>query len=358
MSGKTGLYERISIVAPLIIACLDKNHEIVMFNKGAEKITGYKESEVTGKDWFSLFFKKEQHEEMINTWEKAWGKARTKHINPIYVKNGERKLIAWSNTFFKEYGKNGLLICIGTDITYKEKEEKRIEEARTNFTNIAVHELRSPLMNIVGLSDLLLNEKFGSIPAKAKKPLKTILSEANKIKKHTDNLLMSERIKHMQESFEIQKLHVADYLQKIKLKLKLLTAKYKKRLRITNKAGNSVFYADPDKLEQVFTNLVHNSSKYSAPNELIKIHASKEKNKMVFKVIDQGEGISNENQRNLFKKFTHKKDYLTRKQEGLGLGLYISKNILEQMHGTIKCKTKVGKGTTMIFALPRKKPKV
>ena len=118
--------ERIIETATAIIVGLDKNHIIRIFNKGAEKITGYTKAEILGKDWFKIFFPKEILNEMNQVWEDAWGIKSHSYTNPILPKEGKEIIISWQTTGIyddKDVSKH-LLISIGEDITERKEREK------------------------------------------------------------------------------------------------------------------------------------------------------------------------------------------------------------------------------------------
>ena len=111
-----------------IIIGLDSNHLIKIFNKGAEKITGYKKSEVIGKDWFEIFFPSKMLDEMNNVWKKAWGVLSHSYENPIVIKSGEKRLISWQTTGISdgEDIQKHMIISIGEDITEHKKAEQNV----------------------------------------------------------------------------------------------------------------------------------------------------------------------------------------------------------------------------------------
>ena len=120
--------ERIINTSNAIIIGLDKNHLVTLFNKGAETITGYKNDEVLGKDWFSLSFKPEVEEEMNAVWKDAWNIESHSYINPIWAKNGEKRIVSWQSTrLYREANEEKqILLSIGEDITERKEAEKNI----------------------------------------------------------------------------------------------------------------------------------------------------------------------------------------------------------------------------------------
>jgi PAS domain S-box-containing protein len=124
--------EKIINTSNAIIVGLDKDHMIRIFNEGAERITGYKASEVTGKDWFILFFIPEMFDTMNKVWNDAWGSGSHSYENQILTKNNKKRIISWQTSgFYKEKNeKHNLLISIGEDITDRIEVEKELKETK------------------------------------------------------------------------------------------------------------------------------------------------------------------------------------------------------------------------------------
>jgi len=118
--------EKIIETSSAVIVGLDKDHLIRIFNKGAEKSTGYLKTEVIGRDWFQIFFPPELIDDMNKVWNDAWGTKTHSYINPVRTKDGNERIISWQTTGMyeeKDITKQ-LLISIGEDIT----ERKQVEE--------------------------------------------------------------------------------------------------------------------------------------------------------------------------------------------------------------------------------------
>ncbi len=130
--------ERILNTSSAFIVGLDKNHIIQLFNKGAEKITGYTKEDVIGKDWFKTFLSKEIWDELDKVWKEAWGISFNSYINSILSSTGEEKVISWQSTGFyedKDVDKH-LLISIGEDITERTKAEEELTKHREHLEEL------------------------------------------------------------------------------------------------------------------------------------------------------------------------------------------------------------------------------
>ncbi|MBD3313147.1 PAS domain S-box protein [Candidatus Woesearchaeota archaeon] len=127
--------ERILDSAPSMMIGLGENSEILLFNKAAEMITGYKAKEVMGKSWIELFIPKKQRKEMHGVWDKVVkGKLELHHYeNPVITKKGEEKLIYWSNTFLSQNSKFRMIFSIGQDVTEKRKAAEALKKNEEKF---------------------------------------------------------------------------------------------------------------------------------------------------------------------------------------------------------------------------------
>jgi signal transduction histidine kinase len=109
---------------------------------------------------------------------------------------------------------------------------------------------------------------------------------------------------------------------------------------------------DDDKFQQIMTNLIDNGGKYSEAGSTVSITTESQGDKIIIKVKDEGVGIKKEDADKLFKKFSRIENHLTSKTQGNGLGLYITKQLVEKMNGNISFESEENKGTTFIVEFP------
>ncbi|HMN31952.1 MAG: tetratricopeptide repeat protein [Chitinophagaceae bacterium] len=241
------------------------------------------------------------------------------------------------------------------DYAIKEKEfaEKSAKLKQQFITNMS-HEIRTPMNAIVGMTRLL----------KEKEPREDQLKYLNAISQSADNLLVIINDILDFSKIEAGKINIEqiDFSLKGILKNVVQLLRFKaeeKGITIRFDIGANIpdtLIGDPTRVSQILMNLAGNSVKFTEKGgiqiicELI--HANQTENKIAFHVIDTGIGISEEYVQKIFESFTQAGTDVARKYGGTGLGLTISKQLVELMNGTIEVKSKLGEGTTFTFTIP------
>lgn len=231
------------------------------------------------------------------------------------------------------------------DFTAQKLEEKR----KLDFLGIVSHELRSPLTSISGYLQIL-QLKSKSLE---NKQFHDLLVSANR---------QSARMKLLIESFlDIARIGEGKLrLNKTEFTLHDLLSNIGQMLQQTVTSHIFTFsldsqyliLADRDKIEQVIINFINNAVKYSPVGSKIEIHARVETSDLYIGVSDQGSGISQEDQAKIFTRFYRVENRHTEMVSGFGIGLYVSKEIVDLHGGTIGLQSEMGKGTTFWFRIP------
>ena len=239
---------------------------------------------------------------------------------------------------------------------------KEADKMKTEFINVAAHELRTPIQPILGLSDILRLEIKDS---KQLEYLDVINRNARRLQRLTEDILdvtkiESQSLKLKKEQFNIHDIIekiVEDYRKETKGKKKKKNDNYSTKILFQPKEDTIMVEADKGRIAQVISNLIDNSVKFTKSEEEEgggggKISITSEKNdssQVTVSVKDTGIGIDPEMMPKLFSKFTSKSF------SGTGLGLYISKSIVEAHGGRIWAENNAdGKGATFAFSLPIK----
>lgn len=210
------------------------------------------------------------------------------------------------------------------------------------------HEMRTPLTSIRGFSQTLLNSWDKLDDENKKKFIKIIEDQSNRLINLVENILTVSK-----ENSEVTVLKKNDINNSIEKILLLIKEKYKKHKFVFAKSKEPLFASlDEDKFQQVIMNLLDNAGKYSLENTTINISTSTKEDSVLIKISDEGVGISQDDFDKLFKKFSRIENHLTSKTQGNGLGLYITKNLVEKMGGKINLTSEVNKGTESTIEFP------
>ncbi len=232
-------------------------------------------------------------------------------------------------------------------------ELQKLDKAKSEFISIASHQLRTPLSIIKGFISMILEGFYGSVSDQAKDKLEKSLESNERLIKLVDHLLDLSHMEGGKMKFEFSKISLIKLVESSVEELELQA--YKKKLKFVYhlpKAKEIFVRADEEKIRQVVINLIDNAIKYTAKGK-IEIFLKKVGDKAVFSVKDTGIGIERGGIKHLFDKFIRGKKVARIWTEGVGLGLYIARLIIETHHGQIGVKSKgENKGSEFWFKIP------
>ena len=216
------------------------------------------------------------------------------------------------------------------------------------FIATVSHELRTPLTSIRGFSQTLLNSWDKIDDDNKKKFIKIIEDQSNRLIHLVENVLS---VSKMNAGYDVlKKVDVNSVIKKI---IPMFTEQYKTRNFKLELASNLPFSRlDEDKFEQIMTNLIDNAAKYSENGKTVTVSTMPDGNLILIKVKDEGVGIKKEDYGKIFKKFSRLENHLTSTTQGNGLGLYITKQLVEKMNGKIEFESREGEGTTFLVKVP------
>lgn len=220
-------------------------------------------------------------------------------------------------------------------------------QVKDQFLSIVSHELRTPLTAIKGYAQML--HKLLADDPVGRRFADTIDAQTNRLSRIVDDLLDVTRFARAQ--FELTRKHMdlRPVLTDIVARYEMLTPNYHVVLRLDDEPLEGVW--DQERLEQVLNNLISNAIKYSEPHTTVTVMARKERSELVVSVQDQGMGIPPEEQGQLFERF-YRGSVDGKTVKGLGLGLYVTRRIVEAHGGTIGVRSVPGEGSTFHFTLP------
>lgn len=222
------------------------------------------------------------------------------------------------------------------------------DSIQDEFIATVSHELRTPLTSIRGFSQTLLNSWDKIDDNNKKKFIKIIEDQSNRLIHLVENVLSVSKMNA--DNDVLKKVDVNAVIKKV---IPMFTEQYKTKNFKLELAVNLPFSRlDEDKFEQIMTNLIDNAAKYSASGKSVMITTEPDGNMILIKVKDEGIGIKKEDFGKIFKKFSRLENHLTSTTQGNGLGLYITKQLVEKMNGKIEFESREGEGTTFLVKVP------
>ncbi|MBF0487226.1 MAG: response regulator [Nitrospirae bacterium] len=253
------------------------------------------------------------------------------------------------------------VVIITSDVT----RERNIDRMKTDFISTVSHELRTPLTSILGFTEIiqerLKDQIFPNLPADSKKIARSIkliednigiiIGEGMRLTSLINDVLDIAKMESGKVDWKNETLHVEDIIKRAAQTTKALCDKAGLEFIVAVEPDMPPIVGDGDRLVQVVINLISNAIKFTADGS-VTCRASRQGSEVVISVSDTGIGINPRDRESIFEKFRQVGDTLTDKPKGTGLGLPISKQIVNHHKGRIWVEDNTVKGSTFSFTLP------
>ncbi|MBE3122366.1 MAG: PAS domain-containing sensor histidine kinase [Thermoplasmata archaeon] len=341
---------------PVMITYFDKTGEIKMINHEVVKILGWTFEEWKTENILANCYPeseafKEALDFMVNKpigWKDF--KTTTKYGTVIDT--------TWTNISLPD----GVLMGIGRDITERKQADEKIKKqivqlkkldgVKTDFLNTTSHELRTPVTSIKGYIQMLLKQTLGEITEEQKKALEVLLRNTNRLDHLIQDILDISRLESETMKFITEKIDVTKIVKEIAETMQVSADLKGIKINIDIQKEIPNLMIDQERIKQVLMNLVDNAIKFSPDGSMIHIKTRKEKEDVLFEVQDFGRGIPKNKQKKIFERFYQVDSGIDRKFGGVGLGLTISKKIIDTYGGQIWVDSTIGKGSSFKFSVP------
>ncbi|MBL4645191.1 MAG: response regulator [Rhizobiales bacterium] len=338
-----------SATTPIIT--ISKKGIIQEANDATTTLLGYSRGEMLGSNVSMLMapYDRDRHDGYLNNYEKTQIRKMIGITREVEACRSDGTRVSISLAV-SESSYNGEKIYTGimTDLT----EQKKSERLKNEFVSTVSHELRTPLTSIKGALGLVKSSVLGELPDQIKSMITIAYDNSDRLVRLINDILDMEKIEAGKISFSLQQIELGAFLERTILANKAYADNLDVSLKLGPVDHGLMVEADPDRLEQVITNLLSNAAKFSPSGAPVSITVMQREEMVRISVVDQGPGIPVEFQDTIFGKFAQADSSDTKSQGGTGLGLAISKAIVEAHGGTIGFQTSEGKGTTFFIDLP------
>jgi len=234
----------------------------------------------------------------------------------------------------------------------KERAESS-DRAKSDFLANMSHELRTPLNAIIGFSEMLVDEKPGPLNPDQKEFLNDILKSAQHLLDVINDVLDLAKVATGKLELNAQSFSLKEAIAETCGIVKPMAAERNVVINVDAPVDNDIVTLDPLRFKQVLYNLLSNAIKYNHDNGDVRVAVSVDEQKQIrLQVKDTGIGIKEEDLPRIFDDFIQLNISTTKVQQGTGLGLALTKKILEQQKGSITAESEVGQGSTFTVVLP------
>lgn len=329
---------------------MDDQGIVISFNRAATNIFGYAADEVIGNNIKMLMPSpyRDKHDDYLRAYK------RTRAAKVIGVSSEVEGIRKDGTVFALELAVSEMLIDnknIYTGVLRDITERKQVERLKNEFVSTVSHELRTPLTSIRGSLGLISGGALGEVSANIKDMLVVAENNAQRLLLLINDILDMQKIEVGEISFHFDEVELSSLIEESIKENEMFADEYAVNLVFERHLEDVYVYADRDRLKQVIVNLLSNAVKFSPPASVVGVVLSRSDKSLCISVSDSGPGIPEDFQPKLFEKFTQSDSSATRAKGGTGLGLTISKAIIERHNGSLQYSTSTSTGTVFTVEL-------
>ena len=232
-------------------------------------------------------------------------------------------------------------------------QERELEQMRSRFVSMVSHELRTPLTCIKGYVEVVLtDDTFGGLTESQREFLEISRSEVRRLERIMNDLLDLSHLESGKLALHLEALDINQLIAALLPSFRPVWEKKRQTFTLRLPGAASMVLGDADRVTQILTNLLSNAHKYTPEEGRIDLAVEEVGSMVSIAVTDTGIGLSSEEQAQLFTSFYRAHNDATKEIDGTGLGLTITRLLVEMHKGTIQVTSEPGHGSTFRFTLP------
>lgn len=348
---------------PAPVAMMDSNMCYLVVSKRWQMDYGLEDPNIIGRSHYDIF------PEIPERWKEIYrrclaGAIEKCEAEPFPRADGSIDWVRWEiHPWRKSNDEIGGIIIFSELITERKKEQEALKQAKeeaeianrkkSEFLAMISHELRTPLNAVIGFSEMLVNGMGGrSLNEKEQRYLHNILISGNHLLELINELLDVSKVEANRMELSLEQVELKPLLEHSRMTVEELAKKKNVQLVFDIQPEIGSIQADPLRLKQILFNLLSNAIKFNHEGGRVTIKMFPEEQWLVCAIQDTGIGIPKDKWSELFQPFSQLDTSYARREEGTGLGLALTKHLVELHGGTITVESEVDIGSTFTFRLP------
>jgi PAS domain S-box-containing protein len=342
---------QITDTVPALIAYRDRNQRFCFHNLAYEELLNLSFGQIHGRTIAELISPKD-YEPLLGKAEEVLLGYPVRYERTFITLRGDHRI--YDMQYFPRYGEGpeeGQVIgffSLGSDIT----EFKRIDRMKTEFISTVSHELRTPLTSIRGALGLIAGGVAGELPEAVKSLVGIAKSNCERLIRLINDILDSEKIESGKMRLDLQVVDIEKLVQQAVSANDGFAGQHSVKVQFEASGETLQVRIDNDRGIQVLTNLLSNAVKFSPPEGVVQVKVLRVARTVRVEVVDSGPGIPGDFQDRIFQKFSQADSSDSRQKGGTGLGLNISKALVDKMGGQIGFASEAGAGATFFIEFP------
>lgn len=324
---------------------IDRSLKIIEINQAVADLLGYTIPEILGTkilDYTHPDFRAYWHELQVALWQEQVDQFQLEAC--LIRKDGSEAWVIVHTILFNDRGETFGYTLL-EDITSR----KQLEHHKDDFISVISHELKTPMTSLKAQCQLIARHLRLYEDGHADKMMAGIEKQTNRLTRLIQNLVLVSKIDSSKLQPAVQDCRLDELIQEVVAEFKLSSPDRTFTIEVEDTIP---IKGDPDKLYQVVYNLLSNAVKYSGRDTAVDVMVKRQQQWAVVCIQDHGQGIPKESLEKVFERFYKVETASSAVEAGVGLGLYISSEIITHQNGKLWVKSEPGKGSTFCFRLP------